>query len=50
MYERFDQNFADGTLITPEHSAAALIARLSGDDTGTIWDVNAAPVRRLTST
>jgi NAD(P)-dependent dehydrogenase (short-subunit alcohol dehydrogenase family) len=39
-YERFNQNFADGTLITPEQSAAALIAHLSGDDTGAIWDVS----------
>jgi NAD(P)-dependent dehydrogenase (short-subunit alcohol dehydrogenase family) len=36
--ERFRQNFAAGTLITPEQSAAALIAHLGGDDTGAIWD------------
>ena len=38
--ERFRQNFAAGALITPEQSAAALIARLGGDDTGAIWDVS----------
>lgn len=44
MHERFNQNFTEGTLIRPERSAAALIAHLSGDDTGAIWDVNTAPV------
>ena len=44
-HERFNQNFADGTLITPGQSAAVLIARLGGDDTGAIWDVSTAPVR-----
>ncbi len=44
LHERFNQNFAEGTLITPEHSAAALLAHLAGDDTGEIWDVSTAPV------
>jgi gluconate 5-dehydrogenase/3-oxoacyl-[acyl-carrier protein] reductase len=44
-HEQFNQNFADGTLITPQQSAAALIAHLSGDDTGAIWDVSTAHVR-----
>ena len=44
-HERFSQNFAEGTLITPEQSAAALIAYLGGDDTGAIWDVSTAPAR-----
>jgi hypothetical protein len=43
--ERFNQNFTEGTLITPERSAAALIAHLGGDDSGSIWDVNDASVR-----
>jgi len=43
-HERFNQNFAEGTLITPNQSAAALIAHLRGDDTGAIWDVSTAPV------
>ncbi len=43
-----NRNYAEGTLITPEHSAAALLAYLAGDDTGAIWDVSTAPGRRLT--
>jgi NAD(P)-dependent dehydrogenase (short-subunit alcohol dehydrogenase family) len=45
LHERFNRNFADGALITPERSAAALLDRLGGDDTGAIWDVSAAPIR-----
>jgi NAD(P)-dependent dehydrogenase (short-subunit alcohol dehydrogenase family) len=46
LHERFNRSYADGALITPERSAAALISYLSGDDTGAIWDVSAAaPVR-----
>ena len=45
LHERFNRNYAEGSLITPEHSAAVLLAHLAGDDTGTIWDVGAAPVR-----
>jgi NAD(P)-dependent dehydrogenase (short-subunit alcohol dehydrogenase family) len=44
LHERFNRNFAEGTLITPEYSAAALLAHLAGDDTGAIWDVSTAPV------
>jgi NAD(P)-dependent dehydrogenase (short-subunit alcohol dehydrogenase family) len=44
LHERFSRNYAEGTLITPEHSAAALLAHLADDDTGTIWDVGTAPV------
>ncbi len=44
-HERFNQNFADGTLTTPEQSAAALIAHLGEDDTGAIWDISTAPAR-----
>jgi NAD(P)-dependent dehydrogenase (short-subunit alcohol dehydrogenase family) len=43
-HERFNRNYAEGTLITPEYSAAALLAYLAGDDTGAIWDVGSAPV------
>lgn len=43
LHERFNRNYAEGTLITPEHSAAVLLARLAGDDTGAVWDVSAAP-------
>jgi NAD(P)-dependent dehydrogenase (short-subunit alcohol dehydrogenase family) len=45
LHERFNKNFADGALITPDRSAAALLAHLAGDDTGAIWDVSIAPVR-----
>ena len=44
-HEQFNQNFAEGTLMTPGQSAAGLIAHLDGDDTGAIWDVTTAPVR-----
>jgi NAD(P)-dependent dehydrogenase (short-subunit alcohol dehydrogenase family) len=44
LHERFNRNFTEGTLITPEHSAAVLLAHLAGDETGAIWDVSAAPV------
>ena len=42
LHEQFTRWGADGTLITPEHSAAVLIGHLSGDDTGSVWDVTAA--------
>jgi NAD(P)-dependent dehydrogenase (short-subunit alcohol dehydrogenase family) len=44
LHERFNQSFAEGALITPERSAAGLLAHLAGDDTGAIWDVSTAPV------
>ena len=45
LHERFNRNYAEGTLITAEHSAAALLAHLAGDATGAIWDVSTAPAR-----
>jgi NAD(P)-dependent dehydrogenase (short-subunit alcohol dehydrogenase family) len=45
LHERFNRNFAEGTLITPGHSAAGLLAHLAGDDTGAIWDVSTAPAQ-----
>jgi NAD(P)-dependent dehydrogenase (short-subunit alcohol dehydrogenase family) len=45
LHTRFNQNFTTGTLITPERSAAALIAHLTHDDSGSIWDVSDAPVK-----
>jgi NAD(P)-dependent dehydrogenase (short-subunit alcohol dehydrogenase family) len=42
LHEQFSRWSAEGVLITPEHSAAVLIAHLGGDDTGAIWDVTAA--------
>jgi len=44
LHERFNRNYADGSLITPERSAAALLAHLAGTDTGLIWDFSTAPV------
>jgi NAD(P)-dependent dehydrogenase (short-subunit alcohol dehydrogenase family) len=44
LHDRFNRNYAEGALITPEHTAAVLLARLAGDDTGMIWDVSTAPV------
>jgi short-subunit dehydrogenase len=41
-HEQFNRNFAQAALLTPGQSAAALIAHLSGDDTGAIWDVSTA--------
>ena len=43
LHERFNRNYADGALITPEYSAAALLALLADDETGAIWDVGTAP-------
>ena len=43
LHERFSRNYAEGTLITAEHSAAVLLAHLAGDETGAIWDVSTAP-------
>ena len=45
LHERFNKNFAEGALITPEHSASVLLALLSGDDSGAIWDVSTVPAR-----
>ena len=42
LHTRFNQNFTEGTLITPERSASALIAHLGGDDSGSVWDVSDA--------
>ena len=44
LHERFTRNYEQGSLITPEHSAAALLAHLAGDETGAIWDVSTAGV------
>jgi NAD(P)-dependent dehydrogenase (short-subunit alcohol dehydrogenase family) len=43
LHDRFNRNYAEGALITPEHTAAVLLARMAGDDTGMIWDVSTAP-------
>jgi NAD(P)-dependent dehydrogenase (short-subunit alcohol dehydrogenase family) len=41
LHERFQRSYADGGLLTPEASAAALLGHLAGPDgeqTGAIWD------------
>ena len=43
LHEWFHRNYTEGSLITPERSAAVLLAHLAGDDTGAIWDVSTAP-------
>jgi NAD(P)-dependent dehydrogenase (short-subunit alcohol dehydrogenase family) len=40
LHTRFVESHAQGTLITPERSAASLVARLSGESSGQIWDVS----------
>jgi NAD(P)-dependent dehydrogenase (short-subunit alcohol dehydrogenase family) len=40
LHERFERSHATGSLITPEQSAASLLARLPGDATGQIWSVS----------
>ena len=42
LHERFVANHAQGNLITPRQSAAALLRHLSTDQTGQIWDVSDA--------
>jgi NAD(P)-dependent dehydrogenase (short-subunit alcohol dehydrogenase family) len=44
LHERFNKDFAEGTLLTPEQSAAGLLGHLAADDTGAIWAVSTAPV------
>jgi NAD(P)-dependent dehydrogenase (short-subunit alcohol dehydrogenase family) len=40
MHQRFARHVTDRLLITPEQSAASLVARLEGDATGEIWIVD----------
>jgi 3-oxoacyl-[acyl-carrier protein] reductase len=42
LHQRFVDYHRGGALITPEASAAALLRRLVGDETGQIWDVTGA--------
>jgi NAD(P)-dependent dehydrogenase (short-subunit alcohol dehydrogenase family) len=37
---RFNDFASSGELITPERSAASLLARLGGEETGAVWSVN----------
>ncbi|MBR7827195.1 SDR family NAD(P)-dependent oxidoreductase, partial [Actinospica sp. MGRD01-02] len=38
LHGRFNRFVTSGELITPERSAAALLARLGGAETGAIWE------------
>lgn len=40
LHQRFVTNHSSGTLLTPEQSAASLLARISGTSTGQIWDAS----------
>jgi NAD(P)-dependent dehydrogenase (short-subunit alcohol dehydrogenase family) len=43
LHNRFSRSYEAGILITPEHSAHSLLARLDSDASGQTWDVaNAA--------
>jgi NAD(P)-dependent dehydrogenase (short-subunit alcohol dehydrogenase family) len=39
LHDQFIRSYSAGTLLTPERSAASLIARIGTDRTGEIWDV-----------
>jgi 3-oxoacyl-[acyl-carrier protein] reductase len=43
LHDRFTRNHSDGTLLRPEQSAAALLARLPSAGTGHIWDAADIP-------
>jgi 3-oxoacyl-[acyl-carrier protein] reductase len=54
LNQHFQSAYEEGALITPEHSARALLARLAGESTGQIWnvpmaDVDAAPFDKAPS-
>jgi len=38
LHQRFVRNHEQGILLSPAESAAALLSRLAGEDTGQIWD------------
>jgi 3-oxoacyl-[acyl-carrier protein] reductase len=44
LHERFMQSHAAGALLTPQQSAAALLARLDSDATGQIWEASDASI------
>jgi NAD(P)-dependent dehydrogenase (short-subunit alcohol dehydrogenase family) len=46
LHERFNRNYAEGALITPRQSAAVLLDRLVGDDTGAVWTSRPPPLTR----
>jgi 3-oxoacyl-[acyl-carrier protein] reductase len=40
LHDRFSRSYEAGILVTPEHSARSLLARLDSDATGQTWDVS----------
>jgi 3-oxoacyl-[acyl-carrier protein] reductase len=38
LHERFHRMYNEGLLISPEQSAAALVPRIAGTETGQIWN------------
>jgi NAD(P)-dependent dehydrogenase (short-subunit alcohol dehydrogenase family) len=39
LHERFIESYERGSLLTPEQSARSLLARMAGDATGRVWNV-----------
>jgi NAD(P)-dependent dehydrogenase (short-subunit alcohol dehydrogenase family) len=39
LHDQFTRTYTSGTLLTPQRSAASLIARIGTDATGQVWDV-----------
>jgi NAD(P)-dependent dehydrogenase (short-subunit alcohol dehydrogenase family) len=48
LHQRFIQSHAAGALLTPQQSAAALLAHLDSDATGQIWEASDGPTTRQT--
>ena len=43
LHQRFMQSHATGALLTPQQSAAAVLAHLDSDANGQIWEATGAP-------
>jgi 3-oxoacyl-[acyl-carrier protein] reductase len=39
LHERFTESYERGSLLTPEQSARSLLARMAGDATGQVWNI-----------
>ena len=44
LHRRFVENYEQGTLLSPEQSAASLLADLPSPDTGQIWEARRSPL------
>ena len=40
LHERFIESYEHGSLLSPEQSARSLLARMVGDATGQVWNVD----------